>query len=80
MNRNLDRRVEIMAPVKDQRLRRYLREVLLDAYLRDNVKARILDADGSYTRPEPPQAGEQFSSQGETLWLLDGPLAETAPV
>jgi polyphosphate kinase len=80
MNRNLDRRVEVVAPVKDQRLRRYLREVLLDAYLRDNVKARLLSADGTYTRPAPPQAGERFDCQSETLWLAEGPQTEVAPV
>ena len=79
MNRNLDRRVEVVAPVKDQRLRRYLREALLDAYLRDNVKARLLGPDGSYTRPAPPPAGELFSSQDETLWPADGPPAGAAP-
>jgi polyphosphate kinase len=79
MNRNLDRRVEVVAPVKDQGLRRYLREVLLDAYLRDNVNARILDADGSYARHPPPQAAEQFSSQGESLWLAGPPPPEPAP-
>ena len=79
MSRNLDRRVEVMAPVKDQRLRRYLREVLLDAYLRDNVKARLLDADGSYARPAPPQAGERLDSQSETLWLADVPHADSTP-
>jgi polyphosphate kinase len=77
MNRNLDRRVEVMVPVKDQRLRRYLREVLLDAFLRDNVKARLLNPDGTYARPAPPQVGEQFSSQDEALWLAAGTPAET---
>jgi polyphosphate kinase len=79
MNRNLDRRVEVVIPVKDQRLRRYLREVLLDAYLRDNVKARLLDAEGIYTRPTPPQVGERFSSQDESLWLAEVPPAEATP-
>lgn len=73
MHRNLDRRVEVVAPVKDQQLRKYLREFLLDAYLRDDVKARGLSADGSYVRPSP--SPEHFSSQTETLWLSGGPLA-----
>ena len=73
MHRNLDRRVEVVAPVKDQQLRKYLREVLLDAYLRDDVKARGLSADGSYARPSP--SPEHFSSQSEALWLSGGPLA-----
>jgi len=73
MNRNLDRRVEVVVPVKDQQLRKYLREVLLDAYLRDDVKARSLNADGSYARPAP--GPEPFNSQGEALWLSDNSLA-----
>ena len=79
MSRNLDRRVEVVTPVKDERLGRYLREVLLDAYLRDNVKARLLNPDGSYSRPAPPQAGERLSSQSEMLWLADAPPAEATP-
>src|SRR6185295_7991487 len=48
MTRNLDRRVEVVTPVLDSHLKRYLKEVVLSAYLRDNVKARVLTADGSY--------------------------------
>jgi polyphosphate kinase len=50
MSRNLDRRVEVVAPVKSAELRRYLKEVVLDTYLRDDVKARELQPDGSYVR------------------------------
>ncbi|MBV8855806.1 MAG: RNA degradosome polyphosphate kinase, partial [Acidobacteria bacterium] len=75
MHRNLDRRVEAVAPVKEERLRKYLREVLLDAYLRDNVKARRLNADGSYTRLAAAKGAEPFNSQDETLWPADGPPA-----
>jgi polyphosphate kinase len=49
MPRNLDRRVEIMAPLKDAALRRRVFEVLRQ-YLADNVKARELRADGTYVR------------------------------
>ena len=31
-------------------LKRYLKEVVLAAYLKDNVKARILNSDGFYER------------------------------
>ena len=75
MQRNLDRRVEVVVPVKDQQLRKYLREVLLDAYLRDDVKARRLNIDGSYARPAPGPV--PFNSQGETLWLSDNPLVSS---
>jgi polyphosphate kinase len=50
MTRNLDRRVEVVTPILDPNLKRYLKDVVLEAYLKDNVKARILNADGSYER------------------------------
>jgi polyphosphate kinase len=79
MYRNLHRRVEAVVPIKDQRLRRYLRDVLLDAYLRDNVKARRLNADGTYTRLEAAKGAEPFNSQDETLWPASGPRAVADP-
>ena len=47
MGRNLDRRVEVVAPVKSGELKTRLREIL-DIYLADNVRARIMDAEGEY--------------------------------
>jgi len=49
MTRNMERRVELMFPVYEPRLRLRLKE-LLDLYLADNVKARILQPDGVYAR------------------------------
>ncbi|MCA1622123.1 MAG: polyphosphate kinase 1 [Acidobacteria bacterium] len=73
MPRNFDRRVETVAPVRNARLKKYLKEVLLDAYLRDNVKARLLGPDGSY-RPVPVEdGGERFNSQ---LYFMDAPAPE----
>ena len=63
MRRNLARRVEVVAPVEDEQLKRILRDEILDAYLRDNVKARMLQPDGSYARVEPAEGEEPFSSQ-----------------
>ncbi|MDQ3685595.1 MAG: polyphosphate kinase 1, partial [Acidobacteriota bacterium] len=54
MSRNLDRRVEVVAPVRDARLVGYLKDEILDTYLHDNVKARVLMPDGSYTRVMAP--------------------------
>jgi polyphosphate kinase len=63
MTRNLDRRVEVVTPVLDPNLRRHLKDVVLEAYLKDNVKARILNADGLY-EPVPVSPGETpFNSQ-----------------
>ena len=63
MSRNLDRRVEVIAPVLDPNLRRYLKDVLLAAYLRDNVRARVLRPDGTYVRLKPAPGEEAFDSQ-----------------
>ena len=50
MERNLNRRVEMLCPVFDPELRNYLRRELLQAYLRDDARARVLKADGGYER------------------------------
>jgi polyphosphate kinase len=63
MVRNLKHRIEVVAPVSDPSLKHYLKDVLLAAYLRDNVKARELQPNGSYA-PVPREAGEKpFDSQ-----------------
>lgn len=48
MARNLKHRIEVVAPVTDPQAKRYLRDVLLDAYMKDNTKARELQPDGRY--------------------------------
>ena len=53
MERNLNRRVETLCPVRDETLRRYLRETVLDAYLRDTLRAWTLRSDGEYERVVP---------------------------
>lgn len=63
MSRNLDRRVEVVAPVLDPQLREYLKDTVLAAYWRDNVKARILNADGAYEPPQVSAGEEPFNSQ-----------------
>ncbi len=50
MPRNLYERVEVMFPVKDPMLRDRIRHEILDAYLSDTLKARVLRRDGSYVR------------------------------
>ena len=62
MQRNLDRRVEVVVPVIDARLRKQLKDVL-DIYLRDNVKSRLLQPDGSYVQATAEQPEAAFDSQ-----------------
>ncbi len=63
MLRNLNRRVEIVCPVDDLHLRKYLKDEVLEAYLRDNVNARDLSPDGSYQRVSRGPSDEEFDSQ-----------------
>jgi polyphosphate kinase len=53
MPRNFQRRVEVMFPVEDEGLRDRVIDEILAIALADNVKARRLRPDGSYTRVEP---------------------------
>ncbi len=48
MPRNLDYRVEVMFPVTDPEHLRYLREDVLENYLRDDTHAHRMQPDGSY--------------------------------
>jgi polyphosphate kinase len=62
MQRNLDRRVEVVLPILDPEIKQYLRETVLESYLRDNLNSRILKSDGSYRRPAL-NGSEPFDSQ-----------------
>ena len=63
MTRNLDRRVEVVTPILDPNLKRHLKDVVLAAYLKDNVKARILNADGFYDHVPMTPGEASFNSQ-----------------
>jgi polyphosphate kinase len=77
MPRNLYERVETMFPVKDPMLCDRIRHEILDAYLADSVKARVLRRDGSYVpawraagKRKPPIPG--FSAQDFLLARAEG--------
>ena len=83
MPRNLYERVETMFPVKDPMLRDRIRHEILDAYLADTVKARVLRRDGSYEpawratgKRQRPVPG--FSAQDFLVALAEGKQAVTA--
>jgi len=68
MPRNLYERVEVMFPVKNPVLRDRVFGEILQSYLNDTRKARILRQDGSYTRTYQESAnksdnGNRFSAQ-----------------
>ncbi len=63
MHRNLDRRVEAIVPIKDSRLRQYIKEEILDTYAKDTVNAQLLNADGTYRKITPDSKKKAFDSQ-----------------
>ena len=68
MERNLDRRVEVLCPVTDPILRQHLRDAVLDALLSDTDRAWALRTDGAYVRITPPEGASALNSQ---RFLLD---------
>jgi len=65
MERNLDRRVEVIVPVEDPMIQQRLVEVL-DAALADRANAWTLGPSGTWTRAAaPPPADPGFSLQGQ---------------
>ncbi len=63
MRRNLDYRVEVLFPIEDPRIRSWLRDGILELQLRDNVRARVLQRDGTYVRLTPKDGQEAIDSQ-----------------
>jgi polyphosphate kinase len=61
MPRNLIERCEVVFPVTAPDLKKRLREEILESYLKDNVKARLLQPNGEYVRA--PKTGAAFSAQ-----------------
>lgn len=49
MPRNLDRRVEVVFPLKDHLAKQVMQHVV-KAYLEDNTRARLMQSDGTYVR------------------------------
>jgi polyphosphate kinase len=68
MERNLDRRVEVITPIGDVAIKRHVRDVVLEALLNDTHRAWQLRTDGSYARILPPEGVEPLNSQ---QFLLD---------
>ncbi len=82
MPRNLYERVEVLVPLRDEFLRERVHREILDAYLADNRKARILLRDGAYIRAwqpmhgsrtrKPPTGAAAFSAQDFLISVAEG--------
>jgi polyphosphate kinase len=63
MPRNLDRRIEILFPVTDAKLKDVVKNDFLSKHLKDNMQSRMLKHDGSYERIVPKEGDEEVNSQ-----------------
>jgi polyphosphate kinase len=76
MPRNLDTRVELLAPVRDEALRAELLDTL-ERCMADNTNAWTLDADGAWTR-RAPGGSEPRNAQDELMARHAARAAEAA--
>ena len=67
MPRNLYRRVETLFPIDEEKIKKSLRDDILNVHLRDNVKSRRMLPDGNYERVIPVEGEEKLNSQE---WLI----------
>lgn len=89
MPRNLYERVEVLVPLRDEMLRQRVRHEILDAYLADNRKARILLKDETYIRAWQPMHGKRnrrmptgsaaFSAQDFLMSVAEGKVPAVVP-
>ena len=68
MTRNLNHRVEVVFPIGSAEHIRYLRDHVLDLYLKDNARAWRMQADGKYKREHLSDADERIDIQE---WLMN---------
>lgn len=67
MDRNLNRRVEVVFPVETPAHVRHLRDNVLETYLHDNLRARSMHSDGTYDRLAPKDGKNKLDVQ---QWLM----------
>jgi polyphosphate kinase len=66
MHRNLERRVEIMFPVQDEKIRDELLDVI-NGYFMDTCQAKVLDSAGTWKQISPSQGEKPFRVQKDML-------------
>ncbi len=77
MQRNLDRRVEILFPIENPFIRDRIIHDILATHLQDNVQARRLLPDGQYERLSPENGSAALSSQSWMLTHWRGQVSST---
>lgn len=77
MGRSLDRRVELLIPIEDDRSRYRLMDVI-ECYFKDNIKGRRLQPDGSYEIPQKRRSSGLKMPAQEWLYRETCRVAELA--
>jgi polyphosphate kinase len=67
MPRNIDHRVEALVPIREPGMIRSIRDDVLEAYLADNVKARVMLPNGAYTRRKAADGRKRMDAQEHLL-------------
>ena len=67
MPRNFKKRAEILYPIEDTELKTRIIDEILVTYLNDNVKARLMQPDGSYVRVTPKEGAKLVRSQSALI-------------
>ena len=71
MQRNLDRRVEIIFPIESVSLKEEIRNNVLKIYSKDNIKARELYSDMTYKFVKAKDGSKKINSQE---WLMNNAM------
>ncbi|MCC6810853.1 MAG: polyphosphate kinase 1 [Deltaproteobacteria bacterium] len=72
MERNLNRRVEVLYPVDDPTLKARILDEIFQTMRLDNVKSRELSADGTYVRPVVAEGDHLWRSQKKFVDIARG--------
>ena len=67
MPRNFKKRAEILYPIRDEAIKTRIIDEILMTYLKDNVKARIMQPDGSYSRVKRSANDKEVRSQSALI-------------
>jgi len=67
MPRNFKKRAEILYPIRNTALKARIMDEILMTYLKDNVKARLMQADGTYVRVKAKEGERPIRSQSELI-------------
>lgn len=71
MPRNLVRRVEVIFPILDPKIRRRLNDEIIATFLADTVKTRILQPDGTTIRRQPAAGEKPLRCQAEFISIAN---------